>query len=277
MLELGWRVVGRGRAGGAILECLECLGRQTRRLYAFDRTCAHVPVDEASRYEDDPVCRLLVHRFGPMTLAEIGDALGITRERVRQIEAKALPRLRAGLEREGFGVDDVREALADADARDARHAWLTAPAGADGRSRDPHRLAEYRERHAAQQRARAAVGPTAGAAVAVVCEPEPVYPTKKAASRARFEERRRLGLVKPRPPSVRKPCSDCGGERDTTARRCAACRAANECRMRERNKVLSRDRLAARRAAMTPEERELARARNREEQRRSRERRGGKS
>jgi transcriptional regulator with XRE-family HTH domain len=52
--------------------------------------------------EDLPAsCALDVADEGPHTLDEVGQALGITRERVRQIEEAALPRLRRGLERAG--------------------------------------------------------------------------------------------------------------------------------------------------------------------------------
>ncbi len=52
---------------------------------------------------DAPEAAVLRVRFGldgenPMTLAEIGDRVGLTRERVRQIERLALDRLREGLE-----------------------------------------------------------------------------------------------------------------------------------------------------------------------------------
>lgn len=41
------------------------------------------------------------------TLDEIAKELGITRERVRQIECKALKKLRAGLEAEGLSFNDL--------------------------------------------------------------------------------------------------------------------------------------------------------------------------
>ena len=43
------------------------------------------------------------------TLEEVGNELGVTRERVRQIQIEALKRLREILEREGFSVDTVFE------------------------------------------------------------------------------------------------------------------------------------------------------------------------
>ena len=41
------------------------------------------------------------------TLEEVGNELGVTRERVRQIQIEALKRLREILEREGFSIDTV--------------------------------------------------------------------------------------------------------------------------------------------------------------------------
>ena len=58
----------------------------------------------------DKQCAVVEHRFGlhgreVATLEEIGSELGVTRERVRQIQIEAIKRLRQILEREGFSVD----------------------------------------------------------------------------------------------------------------------------------------------------------------------------
>lgn len=59
--------------------------------------------------------RLVVEgRFGlrgrdTATLEEVGQELGVTRERVRQIQMEALRRLRQMMEREGFGAEEMRE------------------------------------------------------------------------------------------------------------------------------------------------------------------------
>ena len=55
-------------------------------------------------------CAVVERRFGlhgneVATLEEIGNELGVTRERVRQIQIEAIKRLRQILEREGFSVD----------------------------------------------------------------------------------------------------------------------------------------------------------------------------
>ena len=42
-----------------------------------------------------------------MTLEEIADMMGITRERVRQIEKKALAKLRIKLRKKGLELDDL--------------------------------------------------------------------------------------------------------------------------------------------------------------------------
>ncbi len=59
---------------------------------------------------NDRQCEVLVRRFGlhgdeGCTLEEVGQSIGLTRERVRQIQAQALKRLRTILEKNGFSSD----------------------------------------------------------------------------------------------------------------------------------------------------------------------------
>lgn len=44
---------------------------------------------------------------GGMTLEECGEVMGVTRERIRQVEKKALAKLRAALEAEGLTLEDL--------------------------------------------------------------------------------------------------------------------------------------------------------------------------
>ncbi|MCP5152045.1 MAG: RNA polymerase sigma factor RpoS [Ectothiorhodospiraceae bacterium] len=53
--------------------------------------------------------RFGLNGFESATLEEVGSELGVTRERVRQIQIEALKRLREMLEREGFSLDSVIE------------------------------------------------------------------------------------------------------------------------------------------------------------------------
>ncbi len=60
----------------------------------------------------DKQCAVVEHRFGlhgreVATLEEIGNELGVTRERVRQIQIEALKRLKQILIREGFSLDTL--------------------------------------------------------------------------------------------------------------------------------------------------------------------------
>lgn len=60
----------------------------------------------------DKQCAVVERRFGlhgreVATLEEIGNELGVTRERVRQIQIEAIRRLRNILEREGFSLDTL--------------------------------------------------------------------------------------------------------------------------------------------------------------------------
>lgn len=62
----------------------------------------------------DRQCEVLVRRFGlrgneECTLEEMGQAIGLTRERIRQIQAVALKRLRIILERNGLSSDALFE------------------------------------------------------------------------------------------------------------------------------------------------------------------------
>jgi len=51
--------------------------------------------------------RFGLHGYDISTLEEVGNEIGVTRERVRQIQIEALRRLRKILEREGFSVDNL--------------------------------------------------------------------------------------------------------------------------------------------------------------------------
>jgi len=61
---------------------------------------------------NDKQCAVVERRFGLhghdiATLEEVGNEIGVTRERVRQIQIEALRRLRKILDREGFSVDNL--------------------------------------------------------------------------------------------------------------------------------------------------------------------------
>jgi hypothetical protein len=83
--------------------CADCAG-----VWSIEGTL----VDPFSRYEDDPAAQLFVASFpGGASLEAVGEALGVTRERIRQIEEKALRRLALRLELAGITVEDLAEAL----------------------------------------------------------------------------------------------------------------------------------------------------------------------
>ncbi len=75
-----------------------------------DDLCSHIDswLSELSQKQRDVVVR----RFGlqgheSCTLEEVGQAIGLTRERVRQIQVEALKRLRSIMERNGLSVDTL--------------------------------------------------------------------------------------------------------------------------------------------------------------------------
>ena len=49
--------------------------------------------------------RFGLHGHEVATLEEVGNEIGVTRERVRQIQVEALKRLREILEKDGFSLD----------------------------------------------------------------------------------------------------------------------------------------------------------------------------
>lgn len=56
--------------------------------------------------------------YGVVTLEEVGKAIGVTRERARQIEAKALKKLRKKFELAGYKFEDFVDFAPDYNVRD---------------------------------------------------------------------------------------------------------------------------------------------------------------
>lgn len=73
-----------------------------------------VVVNDDVPYEHDRLAQLFVQSFPDGgTLDEVGQACGVTRERIRQIEGKALIRLRRNATRAGLSAEDLANALAN--------------------------------------------------------------------------------------------------------------------------------------------------------------------
>ena len=86
----------------------------------MQRTCQELDYNESLRREierslstlTDRQCDVIKLYFGigvehPMSLEDIGEKFGLTRERVRQIQVEALKRLRDILEKQGLSSESV--------------------------------------------------------------------------------------------------------------------------------------------------------------------------
>jgi hypothetical protein len=92
----------RINAGWSPEEAVSCRGiAETRELWEGANTLP---------FGADPIAQMVVNEFAPLTLETIGMCFGVSRERVRQIEDRALTKLRQALTDEGADVD-IREML----------------------------------------------------------------------------------------------------------------------------------------------------------------------
>lgn len=83
--------------------CDECFGLRFREKGLSPITRFHDDADAMRFVDENP---------GGASLGEIARAFGLTRERVRQIESVALPKLRERLQRAGISREDLQEWLA---------------------------------------------------------------------------------------------------------------------------------------------------------------------
>lgn len=86
------------------------------------------PGAEVEDYPD--TCTLRVANEGGRTLEQVAAAMNLTRERIRQLESRALAKVRASLGEAGLGIDDL-SAFIDASKRENSHGGS---AGAGGRT-----------------------------------------------------------------------------------------------------------------------------------------------
>lgn len=91
--------------------CADCRGSHTR--------CGGGIVHPSSPYMKDVRARWAVRLTGGMTLETIGELMGVTRERIRQVEKRALLRLLA----DPNNVEALRELLAAMRTRDGDKQW----------------------------------------------------------------------------------------------------------------------------------------------------------
>jgi len=93
-------ICGQPRPDSSRSRCDACYGVHDRRARAL--------IDGTTPYDEDKRCQYVVeHHPHGLTLDQIGDLLGLTRERVRQIEAKALERLVKRMRLVGLDVEDL--------------------------------------------------------------------------------------------------------------------------------------------------------------------------
>jgi transcriptional regulator with XRE-family HTH domain len=130
----GWRVVGH-RGHAVICECLSCgvVRRREKRKVVMGEPCRCVSDGELGSperaaaterrralqnvpainidldWDEDATARRLVRERGPLTLEEIAAACGLSRERVRQIEAKAFADAKNEMRLQRVSEEAIRE------------------------------------------------------------------------------------------------------------------------------------------------------------------------
>lgn len=120
-------------AHGRPLDMPLCYHRQRGPRHAIDHIAPGCVVSTLP-YEQDAVCQELIMQHGSMTLDEVGHALGVSRERVRQIQYQAMVKLLRNPRSAYFLVRSMERAEAAQELRDEQAA----------RQRRPSRIAHSR-------------------------------------------------------------------------------------------------------------------------------------